>query len=99
MKNLFFKSAQQLKDKRKRASFSKNEVLAFSLATLFESNFSKVILQGRVSLSDFSNRCLLKNRCLLTGRKRAVFQKFRLSRITFRESANNGLLPGIKRSA
>tara|TARA_B100001027_G_scaffold189179_1_gene142564 strand:+ start:187 stop:492 length:306 start_codon:yes stop_codon:yes gene_type:complete len=37
----------------------------------------------------------LVNRCSLTGRPRAVIRKFGLSRITFRELALEGKVPGI----
>ena len=41
----------------------------------------------------------LKNRCLVTGRPRAYMRKFGLSRITFREMASLGLLPGVRKSS
>ena len=34
-------------------------------------------------------------RCQRCGRPRAVYQKFELCRICFRELANNGEIPGI----
>ena len=41
----------------------------------------------------------LKNRCKLTGRPKAYIRKFGLSRITFRELAHQGLLPGVVKSS
>ncbi len=41
----------------------------------------------------------LKNRCQVTGRPRAYMRKFGLSRITFREMASLGLLPGVRKSS
>ncbi len=41
----------------------------------------------------------LKNRCQVTGRSRGYMRKFGLSRITFREMASLGLLPGIRKSS
>ena len=41
----------------------------------------------------------LKNRCGVTGRSRAYLRKFGLSRITFREMASLGLLPGVRKSS
>ncbi len=41
----------------------------------------------------------LKNRCAVTGRSRAYMRKFGLSRITFREMASLGLLPGVRKSS
>jgi len=37
----------------------------------------------------------LANRCTLTGRPRAVIRKFGLSRISFRELALQGKVPGV----
>jgi small subunit ribosomal protein S14 len=35
------------------------------------------------------------NRCAITGRRRGYIRKFGLSRLTFREAALNGLIPGV----
>lgn len=39
------------------------------------------------------------NRCEITGRRRAFLRRFRLSRITFREMASAGMLPGVTKSS
>ncbi|KAL3521701.1 hypothetical protein ACH5RR_019850 [Cinchona calisaya] len=41
----------------------------------------------------------IRNRCILTGRPRAVYQLFRMSRICFRELASKGALMGIKKAS
>jgi small subunit ribosomal protein S14 len=41
----------------------------------------------------------LVNRCMVTGRGRAVYRKFRLSRIAFRELAHAGQLPGVHKAS
>jgi small subunit ribosomal protein S14 len=41
----------------------------------------------------------LVNRCEVTGRRRAFLRRFRLSRITFREMASAGLIPGVTKSS
>ncbi|MDD2983274.1 MAG: 30S ribosomal protein S14 [Crocinitomicaceae bacterium] len=41
----------------------------------------------------------LHNRCGLTGRPRGYMRQFGLSRVTFREMALSGLIPGIKKSS
>ena len=46
-----------------------------------------------------SSPCRLRNRCIVTGRPRGNYRKFKLSRIAFRELANNGMLPGITKSS
>lgn len=45
----------------------------------------------------FSTRTV--NRCFRCGRNRAYMRKFGLCRICFRELANRGLIPGIKKSS
>jgi small subunit ribosomal protein S14 len=45
------------------------------------------------------NPTRVRNRCALTGRSRAYYRKFRLSRIMLRELANKGLIPGVIKSS
>jgi len=45
-----------------------------------------------------SNPNRLRNRCKLTGRSRGYMRQFGISRITFREMASFGLIPGVKKS-
>jgi small subunit ribosomal protein S14 len=35
----------------------------------------------------------------LTGRSRAVYRKFQVSRIVFRDMALDGLIPGVKKAS
>jgi small subunit ribosomal protein S14 len=46
-----------------------------------------------------SNPIRLRNRCMLTGRPRGYMRQFGISRITFREMASNGLIPGVKKAS
>jgi small subunit ribosomal protein S14 len=45
----------------------------------------------------FSTRA--SNRCFRCGRGRFILSKFMLCRICFRELANQGLLPGVRKSS
>ncbi len=45
------------------------------------------------------NPTRIRNRCELTGRSRAYYRKFRLSRIMLREMGNKGLIPGLTKSS
>jgi small subunit ribosomal protein S14 len=45
------------------------------------------------------NPTRIRNRCELSGRSRACYRKFRLSRIMLRELANKGLIPGVIKSS
>lgn len=46
-----------------------------------------------------SSKVRLHNRCSLTGRPRGFMRQFGISRITFREMASNGLIPGVKKAS
>ena len=39
------------------------------------------------------------NRCKLTGRPKGYMRQFGLSRVMFREMANKGLIPGVKKAS
>ena len=39
------------------------------------------------------------NRCKLTGRPKGYMRQFGISRVTFREMANKGLIPGVKKAS
>lgn len=41
----------------------------------------------------------LHNRCKLTGRPRGYMRKFGISRVTFRELASQGKIPGIVKAS
>ena len=40
-----------------------------------------------------------RNRCKLCGRPRAVYRKFGICRICFRNLASGGLIPGVKKAS
>jgi ribosomal protein S14 len=50
-------------------------------------------------LSKNASKVRIKNRCIITGRSKAVYRDFRLSRFMFRELALNGRLPGVKKAS
>ncbi len=41
----------------------------------------------------------LHNRCKLTGRPKGYMRKFGISRVTFREMASKGMIPGVTKSS
>ena len=41
----------------------------------------------------------LHNRCKLTGRPKGYMRQFGISRVMFREMANFGLIPGVKKAS
>ena len=46
-----------------------------------------------------SNPIRVHNRCKLTGRPKGYMRQFGISRITFREMASQGLIPGVKKAS
>ena len=46
-----------------------------------------------------SSRVRLHNRCKMTGRPKGYMRKFGISRVTFREMASAGKIPGVTKSS
>lgn len=55
--------------------------------------------EGLDKLPRNSSRVRLHNRCKLTGRPRGYMRKFGISRVTFREMASDGKIPGITKAS
>jgi small subunit ribosomal protein S14 len=41
----------------------------------------------------------VRNRCRICGRARAVYRKFGICRICFRNLASDGLIPGVQKAS
>ena len=41
----------------------------------------------------------MHNRCKLTGRPKGYMRQFGISRVMFREMANKGLIPGVRKAS
>jgi small subunit ribosomal protein S14 len=55
--------------------------------------------EGLQKLPKNASPVRLHNRCKLTGRPRGYMRQFGLSRVTFREMANQGLIPGVTKAS
>ncbi|MDP5121665.1 MAG: 30S ribosomal protein S14 [Spirosomaceae bacterium] len=55
--------------------------------------------RGLDALPKNSSPVRLHNRCKLTGRPKGYMRKFGINRVTFREMANNGLIPGVTKAS
>ena len=58
--------------------------------------------KARQKLADLprnSSPVRLRTRCIVSGRPRAVYKQFGLSRIAFRELAHAGQLPGVHKAS
>ena len=51
------------------------------------------------NLPKSSSRIRIRNRCFKTGRPRGVIRRFKLSRLSFREMALNGEIPGVTKAS
>lgn len=56
-------------------------------------------LEGLQKLPRNSSPSRRTNRCIETGRPRAYMRQFGLSRISFREHASKGEIPGVTKSS
>jgi small subunit ribosomal protein S14 len=54
---------------------------------------------GLQKLPRNSSKVRVRNRCNLTGRPRGYMRDFGMSRVTFREMALFGLIPGVTKSS
>ena len=98
----------------KKSSINKNERRK-KLVTKFAGRYSKLRaiaddeskddterLIARLKMAELprnANPTRVRNRCMVTGRARAVYRKFGLSRIMIRELGNKGLIPGLTKSS
>jgi small subunit ribosomal protein S14 len=56
-------------------------------------------VEGLAKLPRNSSPTRLKNRCVETGRPHAYMRQFGLSRISFREHASKGEIPGVTKAS
>jgi small subunit ribosomal protein S14 len=92
------------KNERRRKLVEKNAAKYAKLKAIAddESKDETERLIARLKMAELprnGNPTRIRNRCELTGRPRAYYRKFRLSRIMLRELANKGLIPGVVKSS
>jgi small subunit ribosomal protein S14 len=83
--------------KQKAASRARLKALARDRNAAPEDRF-----QAQLKLAELprnSSPTRIRNRCSLTGRPRAYYRKFKLSRIAVRELASSGQIPGMTKSS
>ena len=99
-----FKVTKNERDKKRRKLFQKLEKKRRSFSLII-SNFNlenKIRYKASLQLAKLpkdSSETRLKNRCIITGRAKGISQFFKISRLQFREWANMGLLPGVKKAS
>jgi len=80
------------RDARKRKTVEKYAELRAELK-------AKKDYQGLSQLPRDASPVRLVNRCRVSGRRHAFMRRFKLSRLTFRELASAGLIPGVTKSS
>ena len=62
-----------------------------------EDKFQSILKLAKLSRN--GSKVRVRNRCLLTGRPRGYYRKFKLSRICLRDLSSLGLLPGVRKAS
>lgn len=102
---LTFKSNCRVeRDRKKRKDFRKFELSkqvwkSVALDQTIPSSIRKISALKLNEKKALGSRSRIKNRCVITGRSRSVFKKFRLSRIMIRNLAIKGDLPNLSKSS
>jgi small subunit ribosomal protein S14 len=82
-----------------KESMKAREVKRKKLGDLYAERRAKLKADGNwdelQKLPKNSSPVRQRNRCKLTGRPRGYMRTFGISRVTFREMALNGLIPGV----
>ena len=76
-------------------------ITLFDTADVYGDGHSERLI-ARLKMAELprnGNATRIRNRCELTGRPRAYYRKFRLSRVMLREMGNKGLIPGLTKSS
>ena len=92
------------RDKKKRQLVLKYEQKRLILKTLkancnLSDNIRWIANLELSNLPKNSSKTRLNNRCILTGRGKAVLRSFRLSRIALRTLASYGVVAGFQKSS
>lgn len=86
------KKAWRERNKRKMGTVKKYAALRAQLK-------AKRDYAGLAKLPRDASPTRLVNRCAMSGRRHGFLRKFGVSRLTFREAALNGLIPGVVKAS
>lgn len=97
------KSAVQKNEKRKQLveqyaeKRAKLKAIAADESLPMEERFKARLKLAELPRNSAPNR--VRNRCGVTGRPRGYYRKFNMSRVSLRDLASNGKLPGVVKSS
>ncbi|HVY71128.1 MAG TPA: 30S ribosomal protein S14 [Verrucomicrobiae bacterium] len=80
------------REKKKLATVKKYAALRAELK-------AKKDYAGLTKLPKNASPTRVTNRCAMSGRRHAFIRKYGCSRLTFREAALNGLIPGVTKAS
>lgn len=92
------------KDNKLRSIFLKNETSRRVLKSIIKNSYVTLELRkkAKTELSSFpktSSIVRLRNRCVITGRGRAIVGGFNLSRLMLRKLGRDGMIHGLRKSS
>ena len=76
---------------------SKLKAIAMDKTVSMEDRFAASLKLAELPRN--SSRVRIRNRCEITGRPRAFYRKFKMSRIAMRELGSKGMIPGLVKSS
>jgi len=76
---------------------SKLKAIAMDKTVTMEERFAASLKLAELPRN--SSKTRIHNRCEVTGRPRAYYRKFKMSRIAMRELGSKGLVPGLVKSS
>ncbi len=79
------------------AQYKKLKARVMDKTTTIEERFEAQLELSKLPRN--SSKVRQRNRCKVTGRPRGFYRKFQVSRISLRELAAFGLIPGVKKSS
>jgi len=87
-------------DNKTRSFYQSKEIIniVFKVGRI-KYNELKLFTIVYLDILNTQNLAKIKTRCFITCRSAAIYQKFQISRIKFRELVKQGLKPGLKKAS
>jgi ribosomal protein S14 len=104
VQNHFNMSNQINRDYKRRQLVARNELKRLQYKAISQdiNLIPRIRLEAAFCLNKLNRNSALvrvRNRCVMTGRARSVYSKYKMSRIVFRELASKGSLTGVTKSS
>lgn len=90
--------ALTLKDKKNRCKDAHKCVKKIFIKALKKNSIVSLKFSSKVAISTYLPK-KVRNRCVITGRGRAIIKDFKLSRLEFSKTSKIHNLPGVKKAS